>query len=177
MKGRIILYITYGLLVGLFAAGLIYLVAMPPRGAPVTLMPTPTSGAVKVYVSGAVMQPGVYSLPEDSRVEDAVLAAGGFAPGAESERINLAAPVMDGEQVDVPGIIQTGHVSVGRVNINTASVDELDALPGIGLTAAQAILEYRLTYGLFTRIQDIQNVPGIGPATYDKIEDYISVGE
>ncbi len=89
--------------------------------------------------------------------------------------VNLAAPLVDGEQVDVPGIVSTGHVNAGRVNINTATVSELDALPGIGPTTAQAIVDYRLERGPFQVIQDIQNVPGIGPATYDKIKDYITV--
>ena len=128
-----------------------------------------------VYVSGAVAIPGVYTLPDGSRVDAAVQAAGGFVPGAEPERINLAAFLEDGQQIDVPGIISTNHVNAGRVNINTATVSELDALPGIGPTTAQTIVDYRLQHGPFQIIQDIQNVPGIGPATYDRIKDYITV--
>ena len=169
------LNIVYGVLIGLMAAGIIWLAASRPRGDPVALLPTPLPGMLTVYVSGAVAIPGVYTLPDGSRVDAAVQAAGGFVPGAETERINLAAPLEDGQQIDVPGIISTSHVNAGRVNINTATDSELDALPGIGPTTAQTIVDYRLQHGPFQIIQDIQNVPGIGPATYDRIKDYITV--
>jgi len=119
---------------------------------------------------------GVYTLPEGSRVEAAIEAAGGLVQGAEAENINLAVVLLDGQQVNVPGIVETGHVNIGRVNINTASAAELDALPGIGPTTAQAIVDYRLQNGPFQVIQDIQNVPGVGPATFALIQDYINVG-
>ena len=170
------LNITYGVLIGILAAGVIWLAASSPRGAPVSLLPTNTPGEVTVYVSGAVNTPGVYKLPAGSRVDDAIKAAGGFAVGAEQSNINLATPLGDGQQIDVPGIVNPSHVNAGRVNINTATVDELDALPGIGPTTAQAIVDYRLQNGNFQTIQDIQKVPGIGSATYDGIQDYITVG-
>ena len=170
------LHITYGILIGLLAAGAIWLAAASPRGAPVAMLPTNTPGKLTVYVSGAVMLPGVYELPAGSRVNDAIQAAGGFAVGAEQSNINLATPLEDGQQIDVPGIVNPSHVNAGRVNINTATVEELDALPGIGPTTAQEIVDYRLQNGDFVYIQDIQKVPGIGPATYDGIKDYITVG-
>jgi len=166
----------YGVLIGLLAAGIIWLAVKPARGEEVTLLPTATPGLLTVYVSGAVATPGVYTLPEGSRVEAAVSAAGGMLPGAETNNINLAMLVVDGQQVNVPGIVDTSHVNAGRVNINTATLDELDNLPGIGPTAAQAILDYRLEHGPFQVIQEIQNVPGIGPATFAVIQNYISVG-
>ena len=169
------LNIFYGILIGLLATGIICLAASRPRGDPVALLPTSTPGMLTVYVSGAVATPGVYSLPDGSRVDVAIQAAGGFVSGAESESINLAALLEDGQQVNVPGIIDTSHVTPGRVNINTATASELDALPGIGPTTAQAIVDYRLQHGSFQVIQDIQNVPGIGSATYDGIKDYITV--
>jgi competence protein ComEA len=168
--------ITYGLLIGLLAAGIIWLSASKPRGEPVVMLPTATTGMLTVYISGAVATPGVYVLPDGSRLDDAVQAAGGLAPAAEAEKINLAALLEDGQQVDVPGVVDTGHINAGRVNINTASVSELDALPGIGPTTAQAIVDYRLQNGQFQFIQDIQKVPGIGPTTYDRIKDYITIG-
>jgi competence protein ComEA len=167
--------IIYGVLIGLLTAGVIWLIASRPRGAPITLLPTPTPGELTIYVSGAVTTPGVYILPKGSRVDAAIQAAGGFTPGAETESINLAALLEDGQQIDVPGVVDTSHVNVGRVNINTAAATELDALPGIGPTTAQAIVDYRLQHGSFKFIQDIQNVPGIGSATYDRIKDYITV--
>jgi competence protein ComEA len=173
---KMLLNIVYGVLIGLLAAGVIWLAASRPRGEAVTLLPTVTPGMLTVYVSGAVAMPGVYPLPAGSRVDAAVQAAGGFLPGAEQESINLAKPLEDGQQIDVPGIVDTSHVNAGRVNINTATVAELDALPGIGPTTAQSIVDYRLQNGPFQAIQDIQNVPGIGPATYDRIKDFINIG-
>jgi len=166
----------YGVLIGLLAAGIIWLAVKPPRGEVISMLPTATPGLLTVYVSGAVATPGVYILPVGSRVKAAVTAAGGLLPGAEANNINLAMLVVDGEQVNVPGIVDTSHVNAGRVNINTATLDELDTLPGIGPTAAQAILDYRLQHGPFQVIQEIQNVPGIGPATFTAIQNYISVG-
>jgi competence protein ComEA len=171
-----ILNITYGVLIGLLAAGIIWLAVMPPRGEEITLLPTATPGLLTVYVSGAVATPGVYSLPEGSRVDAAVQAAGGLLPGAEANNINLAMLITDGQQINVPGIVDTSHVNAGRVNINTATLDELEGLPGIGPTTAQSILDYRLQHGPFQVIQEIQNVPGIGSATFAGIQDYISVG-
>ncbi len=169
------LYIIVGVLIGLLAAGATWLFTSKPRGVPVTLLPTSTPGMLTIYVSGAVASPGVYSVPEGSRVEAAILAAGGFISGAEQENINLAALLEDGQQINVPGIINTNHINAGRVNINTATVLELDALPGIGPTTAQAIVDYRLLHGPFQFVQDIQKVPGVGPATFERIQDYISV--
>lgn len=169
------LNITYGVLIGFLASGVIWVIASKPRGSPVPLLPIPTAGMLTIYVSGAVATPGVYLLPDGSRVEAAVQAAGGLAPIAEAENINLAALLEDGQQVEVPGVVDSIPINAGRVNINTASILELDALPGIGPTTAQAIVEYRDQNGLFQFIEDIQKVPGIGPATYDRIKDYITI--
>ncbi|MGA2491049.1 MAG: ComEA family DNA-binding protein [Anaerolineales bacterium] len=173
---KTIINITYGVLIGLLAAGIIWLAVSRPRGEAITLLPTATPGSLTVYVSGAVATPGVYSLPDGSHVDDAVKAAGGSLPGAELNNINLAVQLTDGQQINVPGIVDTSHVNAGRVNINTATVDDLDTLPGIGPTTAQAIVDYRLQHGPFQVIQDIQNVPGIGPATFAQIQNYINVG-
>jgi competence protein ComEA len=173
---KAILNITYGVLIGLLAAGIIWLGVSPPRGHEVPLLPTATPSLLTVYVSGAVATPGVYTLPEGSRIAAAVKAAGGMLPGAETNNINLALLIADGQQINVPGIVDTSHVNAGRVDINTATLAELDALPGIGPTTAQSIMDYRLQNGPFQVIQEIQNVPGIGAATFAQIQDYISVG-
>jgi competence protein ComEA len=173
---KAILNITYGVLIGLLATGIIWLAVAPARGGEVVLLPTATPGLLTVYVSGAVATPGVYALPDGSRVEAAVDAAGGLLPGAEANNINLAMLIEDGQQIVVPGITDTGHVNAGRVNINTATLTDLETLPGIGPTTAQAILDYRLQHGQFQVIQQIQNVSGIGPATFAVIQDYISIG-
>jgi len=170
-----LLNIVFGILVGLLATGII-LLASRPRGEPVTILPSSTPGQLTIYVSGAVASPGVYTLADGSRVQDAIQAAGGLVPGAEAERINLAALLKDGQQIDVPGIISSSHVNAGRVNINTASVSEFETLPGIGPTMAQAIVDYRIQNGPFLGIQDILNVPGIGQATFERIKDYLTVG-
>jgi competence protein ComEA len=172
---KTVLYIFFGILIGLLAAGIIWLAAAPPRGEMVVLLPTPTTGLLTIYVSGAVATPGIYTLMEGSRVDAAIQAAGGVISGAEMGLINLAAPLEDGQQIDVPGISTAGHVNAGRVNINTATISELDTLSGIGPSTAQAIVDYRGEHGFFQLIQDVQNVPGIGPATYEKIKDYITV--
>jgi competence protein ComEA len=173
---KTVLNIVFGVLVGLLAAGVILVAVSRPRGSPVTLLSTSTPGLLTVYVSGAVATPGVYTLPDGSRVDAAIKAAGGLTSAADLTSINQAALLVDGEQINVLGNVDTSQIFVGRVNINTATAMELDGLPGIGPTTAQAIIDYRLQHGPFQFIQDIQNVPGIGPATYDKIKDYITVG-
>ena len=173
---KTIINITYGVLIGLLAAGLIWLSVSRPRGESVTLLPTATPAMLIVYVSGAVATPGVYAVPDGSRIETAVQAAGGLIPGADKSNINLATLLTDGQQINVPGVVETSHVIVGRVNINTATVADLDGLPGIGPTTAQAIVDYRLQNGPFQVIQDIQKVQGVGPATFENIKNFINVG-
>jgi competence protein ComEA len=168
--------IIVGLLAGLLIAGGIKLTSKLPEGDPVTLLPTSTPNSIVVYITGAVAKSGVYTLPDGSRVQDLIDAAGGFIPGAKEDQINLAALLWDGAQIIVPGMNDEGHISSGRININSATAEELETLPGIGRTAAQSIVEYRIQHGPFQTIQDIQNVPGIGPATFDKIKDLITVG-
>jgi len=170
------LNIVFGVLIGLLAAGVIWLAASRPRGEAVTLLASPTPASLAVYVSGAVVKPGLYYLPQGSRVGDAVNVAGGFAANAESDLINLAASLSDGEQINVPGVGGNAHINLGRININTATAEELDTLPGIGPTTAQAIVDYRTQNGLFQAIQDIMNVPGIGASSYDLIKNLITVG-
>ena len=170
------LLIIYGVLIGLVVAGVLWLTLASPGGEPVTLLPTPTPPLITVYVSGAVTTPGIYVLPENSRIEAAILAAGGFLPSAEKETLNLAARLFDGEQIDVPARGGESHAIGGKININTATLEELDSLPGIGLTTAQNILDYRQAFGAFASIEEIKNVTGVGPSTYEEIKDYITVG-
>ena len=177
MKLKTFLPIIYGILVGFILSGIAWLSASPPRGETILFLPTQTPGNIIVHVTGAVQMPGNYSLQPGSRVSDAVKAAGGFSPGAEEDKVNLAIPINDGDQIIIPGLISSSHITFLRVNINLASASELDSLPSIGPTTAQAIVDYRLQHGPFSTIQDVQKVPGIGSATYEKIEDYITVGE
>lgn len=142
---------------------------------------------VVVHVDGAVTAPGVYELPEGSRVNDAVLAAGGLAGGADTASLNLAATVSDGEKVHVPvegeGPAETvaGRAGDGTegaggpVNINVASVAELDELPGVGEATAVAIVEDRERNGPFTTPEDLMRVSGIGEKKFAKLEGLICV--
>jgi competence protein ComEA len=173
-------------------AGIIIFQAMRPRPQPIVLLtpaplpspePTPTPSPLRVYVSGAVHNPDVVLLPAGSIVKDALLAAGGAAADADLDRVNLALAVTEGQHVyvprrgeaDLPVPLPAQRASVGlKVNINTADTTALESLPGIGPSLAQRILDYRQAHGPFARIEDIQEVSGIGPATFAKIQDLIT---
>lgn len=148
---------------------------------------TPTPGArIGVDVIGAVQQPGVYYLESPARIVDAIKAAGGFAPDADREKINLASHLTDGQQVRVPRVGEPAQTEPAEtsaadsadstININQADAATLDTLDGIGPATAEAIVEYRTTSGPFKRIEDIQDVKGIGPTLFSKIKDQITVG-
>jgi len=198
--------VAVGLLLSLLfgiALGVILLSAKRPVAAPIVIqsitappapnvVPTATPLSIQVYVSGAVPRPGVYALPWDSRVEQAVAAAGGTTADADLVRVNLAARVHDEQQVYVPyqGEVATpilpttmpGTSNAGllalpgqKININTASATELETLPGIGPVLAQRIVEYRQTNGPFSRPEDIKKVKGIGDGIFADIKDWIIV--
>lgn len=144
--------------------------------------------SVLVHVCGAVNEPGVYELAADSRIVDAVEAAGGFAPGAASEYENLAAGISDGQKIYIPWIEDVtedpygesrqsadSSTTTGLVDINTADLAELMTLPGIGEAKAKAILSYRENGGVFSAVEDIMQVSGIKEAAFEKIKAYITV--
>ncbi|WP_294784162.1 helix-hairpin-helix domain-containing protein [uncultured Eubacterium sp.] len=139
---------------------------------------------IYVYVCGAVCNPGVYELPEDSRAYEAVTQAGGMAEDAAGTAVNLAEVLTDGQKLQIPfqGEISETQLSDSgvettdtHVNINTASLEELMTLKGIGQTRAEQILEYREKHGSFASPEAIMNVDGIKQGTYDKIKDNIRV--
>jgi competence protein ComEA len=181
-----------GILIGLIMAGVLFLTVRAPVGKPVELMPSPTPAPMIVYVTGAVNRPGVYRLPLGSRLADAVVQAGGFMDSAVIAQVNLADKVLDGDRIVIPGAatIPTPVLTIGGngilvtptppagapVNINTASVEELDALPGIGPTAAKAIVDYRTANGPFARVEDLLKIPGIGPTTLEQIRGVVVLG-
>lgn len=189
------LTVIFGILIGLAASGVLLLVTSQPRGQAVRLLPPPTPVPLLVQVAGAVTRPGVYALPGDARVQDAVQQAGGLSAEADSQAINLAARLKDGErlvipalstqaQIDPTGVSRSSEIPTAPaasatpsfpINLNTASLEELDYLPGIGPVTAQKIISYRNEHGPFPTIEAIQDVPGIGPATFDKIKDLIRV--
>jgi len=139
------------------------------------------------HAAGAVVHPGVYRLDAGARVADLLAAAGGPAPEADLDAINLAAKVADGDRIYVPrhgevpvgttaaGSAGGGSASGGVVNLNTASVDELDSLPGVGPATAQAILDYRRQHGKFRSVDQLLEVRGIGDAKLRQIRPRVRV--
>ncbi|MCQ2513090.1 MAG: helix-hairpin-helix domain-containing protein [Lachnospiraceae bacterium] len=138
-----------------------------------------TERLVCVHVCGSVATPGVYYLEEGSRIHEAVELAGGLTEEAAGQSINLAETLKDGEQIYIPSLeeMENGYEmpTDGLVNINTAEIDELKTLPGIGDIKAEAIISYRESNGDFSNIQEITNVEGIKDSSYEKIKDYIKV--
>ena len=158
---------------------------------------------IVVYVCGAVVSPGVYELPEGTRVYEAVEAAGGFAENAEETYVNQALILSDQDRLYIPtkdeaseegtesaaygvtngaGTAASGDASSkdvesgsALINLNTATQEELESLPGIGEARALAIIAYREEHGAFSSIEDIQNVSGIGEAIYANLKAYITV--
>jgi competence protein ComEA len=171
-----------GILIGLILAGALWLIASQPRGAPVTLQPPPTPEPIVVSVVGEVPRPGVYELPQGSRVGDALQAAGGFLSDADKAQVNLAARLEDGQQIEIPLLPSLADASAqglpaGLININTADAEELDTLPGVGPTTAQKIIDYRTQNGDFENVEDLLLVPGIGSTTFEELKDLITVND
>jgi competence protein ComEA len=136
-----------------------------------------------VHVVGAVREPGLYQLDDGSRVDDAIAAAGGPKPKAALDLINLAAPVADGQQVIVPVRSREGTAAgaapggsqTGPVHLNTATLEELDTLPGVGPVTAQKILDYRNEHGAFSSVDELDAVPGIGPTRLAELKELVEL--
>ena len=143
----------------------------------------PTPSTIYVHVAGAVLHPDVYPLQADARVWNAVQAAGGFLANAEQTAVNLAAPLADGDRIEIPfllaGVPQTSPpVSVpqgGVLDLNTATREQLDGLPGIGPELAGRIVEYRRRNGPFREFEDLQMVEGIGAKRLSDIRGLATV--
>ena len=168
-------HIAFGLLIGLLTAGLILLLSQPRHGNPVELLPAPTAAPILIHVSGAVLEPGVYELALGSRAQYALDAAGGHLKEADLDRINLARVLVDGQQIYVPLLGENADNLSLPININRASAEQLTFLPGIGPVTAEAIVNYRDTHGPFANIEEIQNVAGIGPSTFENVKALIDI--
>lgn len=173
-------------------------VAFQVQPPPATATPaaTPTPGPIQVEVAGAVAAPGVYTLPAGARGADAIAAAGGLTADADPTALNLARPLQDREQLLAPArstaapamaagaapldAARSGGSELpvaGLIDINRASVEELDQLPGIGPVTAQAIVDYRTAHGPFRAVEELDAVKGIGESTLDKLRALITVGQ
>ncbi|MCR4587789.1 MAG: helix-hairpin-helix domain-containing protein [Lachnospiraceae bacterium] len=153
------------------------------------------NGTIYVHVCGAVTTPGVYELPEGSRYFEAVRAAGGFTQDADTDYINMAKQAEDGAKITVPtleegkalrekkedlpsemaGTASSSREAQTQVNLNTATLEQLCTLPGVGETRARSILAYRETHGDFSKIEDIMKVSGIKDGLFQQIKDRITV--
>ncbi len=150
--------------------------------------PAPTAAPVFAHVEGAVAEPGLYRLSAGSRVVDAVAAAGGLTEQADRDALNLARPVKDGEQLHVPVVGEVPDAAPGsdpdaggsalaadRINLNTATAADLEALPRIGPAIANQIVSWRETNGSFTSVEDLLAVPGIGEKLLASLRDLVTV--
>jgi competence protein ComEA len=209
---RVLVYVAAALVVlvvggaGLLAArggqqdgaGSVVISAPPPGGAGGAGGPDPgsqessttsTIPLIFVQVAGAVRRPGVYQVPAETRVFQAVLQAGGFTEEADQQAVPLAARLSDGCKVVVPRLGESGSEPVlssgpagggtgsagGPVSLNSATLEQLDALPGIGPALAQQIISYRETQGPFTSIEQLTEVPGIGPAKLEQLRPLVGL--
>jgi competence protein ComEA len=176
--------------VAVASPGEVVTMSTPPQTAHTTSPSTSQSATrLVVHVLGAVRDPGLVRLPENSRVQDAIDAAGGLTRGADPGELNLAQLVTDGEQVvigttdDPAGEVRdggqagagSGSPATATLDLNRASQAQLEELPGIGPVIAQAILTWRQQHGRFSRIEELQEVDGIGPKTYAQIAPHVRV--
>jgi competence protein ComEA len=156
--------------------------AVPP---PVRVAaPAGPASAPRLFVNvvGAVRRPGLYTLKDGSRVADAVIRAGGPTPKAQIELLNLAARIADGEQIVVPrrglatpvAAASGGGAAAGPVHLNSATLEQLDALPGVGPVTAQKILDYRQQHGAFGSVDELDAIAGIGPARLEQLRGLVA---
>lgn len=191
----------FGILIGLLAAGLLSLVNRPNHGEPITLSPPPTQTAtpaprptstdtpIYAQIKGEIKNPGTYQIPENSRLGDLISAAGGLTDKVDESYVNFALRISDGdyffipaEGQEIPDIARNSSVNAFSVkevgiqypiNINQATQEDFESLPGIGPTKAEDIIEYRELIGSFSTIEDLLQVSGIGPATLEALKDYL----
>ncbi|WP_307275786.1 ComEA family DNA-binding protein [Arthrobacter sp. W4I7] len=169
--------------------------AGPESGTPSATQEGTSAGTVVVHVAGAVLRPGVVQLPAGNRVHDAIAAAGGGSPGADPDRLNLAALVEDGQKIFVPrqgepvpdDAVEPGGPEAGaspdgsagspgsKVNLNTAGVEELDGLPKVGPVLAQRIVDWRKEHGPFKAVEELDAIDGVGPKMLEALLPLVTI--
>lgn len=195
--------IIFGILVGLLASGLILLIAQPDQGEPISLSPPPTPTStlppkatttpspITVQISGEIQNPGVYTLDGSNRLSDLIDLSGGLTEDADLTRINFAAIINDGDFIyiaaneeDLPSTSRDTTINlpteetdafVYPLDLNEATQEALESLPGIGEVKASAIIAYRELIGGFASVEELIYVNGIGPATLEAIRDLVTV--
>ena len=188
LSRRQALVVAGALAVVVLLAGKLLIGAGAPRRSPSLPVAAAAPAAAKpepvvVDVVGAVRRPGLYRLAQGARVADAVARAGGTTPKADLEALNLAAPLADGLQVVVPSNVAGGAVAPahggsaqpasGPISLSSATVEQLDALPGVGPVTAEKIVDYRTEHGAFHSVDELDAIPGIGPARLDQLRDLV----
>ncbi len=175
-------FILLGAIVLGIVLGIAALRVFDDRSAPAIIVrDAAQTRTISVQVSGAVMAPGVHELDPDARLGDAIVAAGGASADADLAALNLARRLKDGEEIEIPAIRPTpgpGTLTAegeDRIDVNTASSDELDELPGIGPALADAIIEYRTDNGPFGSVDELARVPGISARMVDTMRDQVTI--
>jgi competence protein ComEA len=177
-------HLIFGAVIVAILSGVIALLTYRPAPVNITILPPPptlTPAPLQVYVTGAVATPDtIYALPAGSRAQDAVTAAGGFTAEADRAGINLAQLLVDGQQIHIPKVGETvslpaqgAQPSATAINVNTATLEQLMALPDISAAVAQAIVDYRAANGPFRSMSDLDAVSGIGEKTLEKWQGLI----
>ena len=196
-------YILMGVLIGLMATGAILLIAQPNRGSPITLLPAPTVTPtslpkpsatvtpIQVLIKGQVVNPGIYTLEKNARLLDLIELAGGLTQQADQNRVNQAFLLRDGDYFYIPSLEEkipdTARNAPGNnplddpsffeypLDLNAATQEGLESLPGIGPSKAEEIITYREQNGPFVTVEDLLNVPGVGPAILESIREYLII--
>lgn len=180
--------LAVALLFGAQAKPIVSSIKAAPDGAQGSSQTNPESRSsnysLVVDVQGQVQNPGVYQLPDGSRVGDAIKAAGGVREGSDTTSVNLARFLEDGEQIYLSGLGPDGEslqsaggekIARGRLNLNRATENELDGLPGVGPVLAKRIVAYRAVHGNFGSVSELQKVSGIGPSKFNELRNFVTV--
>jgi len=168
MRQKWWIFVSAALIIAIIAGGAVFISRQWGGAKPIEItLPQAPASTIEVYLSGAVAEEGIYTLSQDSSLEDVLQRAGGTAEEVETARLKIRVLYADESPFEQP--------QETKININTASFEELQTLYGIGPVKAQAIIDYRNEKGFFNTVEELVNVPGIGPKTLEKIRDEITV--